>query len=103
MAVDQLLSQLSQDNLTNFAVPVFILAIVFEVVVSRQQQRHLYNAKDTFTSLSMLVLSAFAEFVPKLVAFMTFYALHDISPLKDIVGRQWWAWVALFFLDDFTY
>jgi sterol desaturase/sphingolipid hydroxylase (fatty acid hydroxylase superfamily) len=103
MAIDQILSQLAQDNLTNVAAPAFLLAIVLEVVVSRQQQRHLYSARDTLTSLSMLVFSAIAEFAPKILAFMAFYALHEISPLRDIVGRQWWAWVALFLLDDISY
>ncbi|MEM8907102.1 MAG: sterol desaturase family protein, partial [Bacteroidota bacterium] len=39
----------------------------------------------------------------KLLAFMAFYALHDWSPLRDVVQRQWWAWGLLFLLDDFIY
>lgn len=103
MSIDQVLGQLAQDNLVNFAAPLFALAIVIEIGLSRQLQRHLYSAADTLTSLAMLVLSAIAEFLPKIFAFMAFYALHEISPLRDLVGRQWWAWVALFLLDDFTY
>ena len=96
MSIDQVLGQLAQDNLVNFAAPLFALAIVIEIGLSRQLQRHLYSAADTLTSLAMLVLSAIAEFLPKIFAFMAFYALHEISPLRDLVGRQWWAWVALF-------
>ena len=34
---------------------------------------------------------------------VVFFWLHSISPFADIIQRQWWAWVLLFFLDDFTY
>jgi sterol desaturase/sphingolipid hydroxylase (fatty acid hydroxylase superfamily) len=103
MTIDEILAQLAHDNLTSFAAPVFLLAIAIEIIVARQQRRDLYSAKDTLTSLSMLILSAVVELAPKILAFTAFLALHEISPLRDIVGRQWWAWMALFFLDDFTY
>jgi len=51
----------------------------------------------------MLVASSIVDFAPKVLAFGGFVILHELSPLKDVIGRQWWAWVILFFLDDFTY
>ena len=41
MIIDQVLGQLAQDNLVNFAAPLFALAIVIEIGLSRQQQRQL--------------------------------------------------------------
>jgi sterol desaturase/sphingolipid hydroxylase (fatty acid hydroxylase superfamily) len=103
MNIDQALLTLQADNLTTFALPLFVLAILLEIAVARRQQRQLYEGRDTLVSLSMLVFSALVEFLPKLAAFLAFYALHEISPLRDIVERQWWAWVLLFLLDDLTY
>ena len=43
------------------------------------------------------------EFFPKLIAFIIFFHIHELSPLRDIIQRQWWAWLILFFLDDLVY
>ena len=51
----------------------------------------------------MAIITAIVEFLPKLLAFMAFFYLHEISPLRDVVEHQWWAWLFLFFADDFSY
>ena len=94
---------MAEDQLGLIALPLFVLAICIEVVVSRKQQLDLYYGKDTLVSLSMLILTVFVEFIPKLLAFIAFYFLHELSPLRDVVQRQWWAWIILFFADDFAY
>ncbi len=50
-------------------------------------------------------LSLIVEFVPKVLAFMALYFIHEANwlGLRDIVGRQWWAWGLLLFADDFAY
>lgn len=97
------ITELSKDQLIFFALPLFFLAIIVELTVSRHTHKELYHGKDLAVSLSMMVASAVVEFMPKLLAFIAFIYLHELSPLRDIVGRQWWAWGALFFLDDFAY
>ena len=42
------------------------------------------------------LITGIIEFLPKLFAFIGFYYLHEMSPLKDIIGREWYAWVVLF-------
>lgn len=103
MDIQYYLDQMAEDQLSLIALPLFVLAIIIEVVVSRKQHLDLYYGKDTLVSLSMLILTAFVEFIPKLLAFIAFYFLHEISPLRDIIQRQWWAWMVLFFADDFAY
>lgn len=83
--------------------PIFLLAIVIEVLLARKHHLNLYEGKDTRASFWMLFFAFIVELAPKLLAFATFYYLHEFSPLRDIVQRQWWAWVLLFFLDDFVY
>ena len=97
------LNELAKDQLITFALPVFFIGILIEVYFARDQSPSLYSKKDTLTSLLMGVLSAIVEFLPKLLALVVFMYLHAVSPLKDVVERQWWAWLLLFFLDDFSY
>ncbi|MEM8891093.1 MAG: sterol desaturase family protein [Bacteroidota bacterium] len=95
--------QMSQDQLLVLAFPLFIIVMLLEMWYDRKEQLDLYHGKDTWASISMAVASAIVEIVPKLLLFILIYYLHEISPLRDIIQRQWWAWILLFFLDDFTY
>lgn len=101
--IPDILNQLSDDRLTSLALPLFILAIVLEAVASKSKNLNLYEARDTATSILMLILSSVVDLAPKVLAFFIFFQLHELSPLRDLVVRQWWAWIALFFLDDFCY
>ena len=51
----------------------------------------------------MGLASLLIEILPKLAIVALMLQLHQWSPLRDVVGRQVWVWVLLFFLDDFTY
>ncbi|MFK7935034.1 MAG: sterol desaturase family protein [Saprospiraceae bacterium] len=97
------LTELSKDNLTFIALPIFFIAVVAEVLFTRHTHPEWYDKKDSIASFWMLIFTGIVEFVPKLLAFIAFYFLHEISPLAEVVGRQWWAWGLLFVLDDFTY
>ena len=103
MDIQAFLEMMAKDQLQFLAIPVFLVAILIEAWVDKREQLNLYIRKDTWTSLSMLLLTAIVEFMPKLLAFIAFYYIHEFSPLRDIVGRQWWAWIILFFLDDFAF
>jgi sterol desaturase/sphingolipid hydroxylase (fatty acid hydroxylase superfamily) len=97
------LESLLRDDLSLIALPVFLLAIAAEALWSRLRQRGLYRWPDTLASLSMLVAAGAAELLPRLAAIAAMTYLHELSPLRDLVGRQWWAWLLLFLLDDFSY
>ena len=103
MNMNDIIEQLSKDSLGVLTLPIFLAAILFEVAVARRENLVRYKVKDTATSVSMLVLSGIVEVVPKALAFVAFFYLHEISPLKNVVERQWWAWLCLFLLDDFFY
>ena len=97
------LNEIMSDKLVLFAVPVFLAAIIIEYFIDRRQHRGLYLGVDTLVSFSMGILSLIVEFIPKILAFIAFYYLHEITPLKEVVGRQWWAWGLLLLADDFAY
>ena len=92
-----------QDDLSAFALPLYLTAILLEAWYSRSYALGYYRLRDTLVSLSMLLASALVEILPRLLALWLIVQLHEISPLRDVVQRQWWAWLLLFFLDDFSY
>ncbi|MDO8863958.1 sterol desaturase family protein [Haliea sp. E1-2-M8] len=98
-----MVEELLQDDLSLLAVPLYLAAILLEAWHARRHQLNRYRFSDTLASLSMLLASAIVELLPRLLALAIFFQLHELSPLKDAIGRQWWAWLLLFLLDDFTY
>lgn len=99
MALTDYIQQLSQDKLLYFALPIFFISMVIEYKISKEK----YSLNDTKVSLLMMLFSAIVEFIPKIVAFIVFFFLYELSPLKGTVGRQWWTWIILFLADDFAY
>lgn len=94
---------LEGDTLIQWVLPIFFGAILIEAAWARLAHRDVYRSRDTGVSLLMLLASIGVEILPKLALVAAMIELHEWSPLRDIVGRQPWAWLLLFFLDDFTY
>ncbi|MES2795585.1 MAG: sterol desaturase family protein, partial [Bacteroidota bacterium] len=102
-SIQSIIQALQKDQILLFAIPIFLLSALIEWYLAKDQMKDLYVKKDFLVSISMGILSSIVEFLPKVLAFYIFYNLHEITPLRDVVERQWWAWIALFFLDDFAY
>ncbi|MFK7898204.1 MAG: sterol desaturase family protein [Myxococcota bacterium] len=94
---------LVEDPVTKVVLPIFFAAVAIEATWSRLTDRRLYNARDAGVSFLMLLASIVIEVIPKLLIVGAMVWLHEWSPLRDVVGRQAWAFVLLFFLDDLTY
>jgi sterol desaturase/sphingolipid hydroxylase (fatty acid hydroxylase superfamily) len=88
-------------NLIHLAIPGFIALLVLEAVVDAVMRRDLYELKDTAASLSMGTGNVLLGLVSKAMIFAIFTAVHRFAIFK--IGYQWWAWLLLFFADDFTY
>src|SRR5579859_373568 len=88
-------------NLIHLAIPGFIALLVLEAVVDAIMRRDLYELKDTAVSLSMGTGNVLLGLLSKAMIFAIFTAVHRFAIFK--IGYQWWAWVLLFFADDFTY
>lgn len=91
------------DPLLQWMLPLYLLALGLSAWHSAWTHRGWYNGGDTLTSLSMLVASALVDLLPKLAAIWVMLLLAPLSPWADTVSRQWWAWLALFLLDDLCY
>jgi sterol desaturase/sphingolipid hydroxylase (fatty acid hydroxylase superfamily) len=97
------LDEFAKDGLIYIFLPIFLLALLVEIVIDSRNNLQLFEKKDTVASLWMAVFVVFTDVLPKLAALVIFFFLYSISPLADIVQRQWWAWLLLFFLDDIAY
>ena len=75
-----------------YALPAFLLAILIEAFGSFFYQKSWYQPRDTVLSLGLLVLSGLIDVLPKALAVVVFYHLYELSPLKTVIGTQWWAW-----------
>jgi len=95
--------QLANDPQLQWMLPLFIVALLAEAIFNHQQQRDWYHARDTATSLTLLILSSVVDLLPKLATIWLMLQLEAWSPLSTVVGRQWWAWVLVFLLDDLLY
>jgi sterol desaturase/sphingolipid hydroxylase (fatty acid hydroxylase superfamily) len=84
-----------------WAVPLFGVLVIAEMIRARQQKNVRYEAKDAAASLMM----GFGNTVAKLLfggmavaatVFVAQFAIFDI-------GYAWWAFVLCFFLEDLSY
>ena len=88
-------------NLIHYAIPGFLLLLVIESIVDAVMRRELYHVKDTFASLTMGTGNVVVNLFAKAMVFGIFTIVHKFAIFH--IGFQWWAWVLLFFADDFSY
>lgn len=85
-----------------YAIPFFVLLLSIEAWFSYKENRHLYETKDTFTSLGLGIGNVLTGFITKALIFWLFTFLYD-HRFFTLDITQWWYWVLLFFADDFSY
>jgi sterol desaturase/sphingolipid hydroxylase (fatty acid hydroxylase superfamily) len=88
-------------NPVDFAVPLFIVLIVFEMIWAKRRAPEKYEPQDTLNSL----LFGFGSSVAGLLfggmligAFAAVDRMHLVA-----IPRAWWSWALLFVLDDLAY
>lgn len=90
-------------DLIQYAIPGFVILLVVEIIVTVRQQKDYYVTKDTASSLSMgignVIISAI---IGKALVFGALSLVYQVR-LFTIDMTQWWAWVILFFAEDFSY
>jgi sterol desaturase/sphingolipid hydroxylase (fatty acid hydroxylase superfamily) len=88
----------------DLAVPLFVVTIVLEIILARLGKvKAVYEAKDTATSLGMGLGSSVAGAITGAAIFGVSIWVYQSYHLFEIPMTAWWAWVAVFFLEDLTY
>jgi sterol desaturase/sphingolipid hydroxylase (fatty acid hydroxylase superfamily) len=88
-------------NLIHLAIPAFITLLVVEAVVVAWLRRDVYEVKDTAASITMGLGNLAVELLAKVIQFAALTYLHRFAIFS--IGYQWWAWILLFFGDEFSY
>ena len=85
------------------ATPFFILTVLLEIALARLNLiKSRYETKDTAVSLTMGLVSTLAGLpLAAVIAAVGFWAYQH--RLVTIPADAWWAWVAVFLLEDVTY
>lgn len=85
-----------------YAIPGFVLLLSIEAWFSYKENKHLYEAKDTWASLGLGIGNVLTGFVTKAMIFGLFTLLYKLR-IFDLNTGKWWYWVLLFFADDLSY
>ena len=89
-------------NLIYYAIPFFILSIVIEVIVTKKQKINTYEIKDASSSIAMGLGNVFLGLFSKFLVIGVLTFIYQYYRLFTI-PFTWWAWVLVFFADDFSY
>lgn len=89
-------------DLIQYAIPGFVILLVAEVIITARQQKDYYDAKDTAGSLAMGIGNVIVGFVGKALVFGAYTLVYQFR-FFTVDMTQWWAWIMLFFADDFSY
>ena len=85
-----------------YAIPFFVLLLSLEAWLSYKENKHLYETKDTFSSLGLGIGNVLTGFLTKAITFGLFTFLYQFR-LFELDSSKWWFWVLLFFAEDFFY
>ncbi|MBB1286381.1 sterol desaturase family protein [Flavisolibacter sp. BT320] len=85
-----------------YAIPGFVLLLSIEAWASYRENRHLYEKRDTLSSLSLGLGNVVVGFATKAMIFGLFLFLYKYR-IFDMQHAVWWYWVLLFFADDLSY
>lgn len=88
-------------DLIHWAIPVFILLLLVEIIINSYDHRDLYETKDTFSSLAMGMGNVIIGVWGKVLVFGTYFLIYKLRLFN--LGWEWYIWVLAFFADDLSY
>src|SRR5215469_7592965 len=88
-------------DLIHLAIPAFLLLMFVEALAGARMQREIYDVKDAAASITMGLGNLAADLLAKIVQFTVLAYLHRFAIFH--IGSEWWAWLLLFFGDEFSY
>ncbi len=89
-------------NILVDAIPAFIILIILEIMYAIKTQRELYEVKDAATSITLGLGNLFIGLLTKGFILIFFVWIYEYR-IFTIPYNAWWAWVLIFFVDDFSY
>jgi len=88
-------------DLIQLAIPAFIALMIVEAIAGAIMHREIYELKDAAASITMGLGNLAVDLLAKVFQFGVLTYLYRFAIFQ--IGYQWWAWVLLFFGDEFSY
>ena len=89
-------------NLIYFAIPFFIATLIIESIITSKKNMNSYTLKDASASISMGLGNVFLGVFAKIIVLAALTYVYMNFRLFTI-PFVWWAWILIFFAEDFTY
>jgi sterol desaturase/sphingolipid hydroxylase (fatty acid hydroxylase superfamily) len=86
-----------------YAIPVFMLTIVIELIVAARRRLAPYDLADAITSLHFGVLSQVAGAFTKVFTFGIYVLVFEYARLFTLPADRLWVWIAALIGYDFLY
>jgi len=88
-------------NLIYYAIPIFIILILVEIIISTKMRLKAYQFKDAVTSISMGLGNVAINIIAKGLIFGALIYIYQFRIFT--LPFSWWTWLLLIFADDFSY
>ncbi len=88
-------------NLIHYAIPVFVVTVILEAILTVKIKLEEYEFKDAITSIIMGLGNVFISLFTKGIMLGAFWFLYQFKFFT--IPFTWWAWAILVFLEDFIY
>ncbi len=88
-------------NLIHYAIPFFVGFIVLEVAITAYRKSDFYETKDALSSIAMGLGNVIIGLLTKGLVLGAYTLVYQFRLFE--MGYTWWAWVLVFFADDFSY
>jgi sterol desaturase/sphingolipid hydroxylase (fatty acid hydroxylase superfamily) len=89
-------------DLILYAIPIFIITLIIEIIVDVREKANAYETKDAVTSISMGLGNVFLGILSKALIFGIFIFIYENFRFFTI-PFVWWAWILILFADDIAY
>src|SRR5262245_57295967 len=89
------------EHLAYFAGPFYLTSILLEVFLAQRRGIRTYDWKDALASITMGLGNVLISLAFGGVTLFVFFVAYDHRLFE--IGAGPWAWIALFFADDFVY
>ena len=88
-------------NLIHYAIPVFVITVIVEAILTVKIKLDEYEFKDAFTSITMGLGNVAIGLFTKGLTLALFLWLYQFRLFT--IPFTWWAWFILLFAEDFVY
>ncbi|MCH3885109.1 sterol desaturase family protein [Tenacibaculum aquimarinum] len=88
-------------NLIHYAIPIFVLTVIIEVILTVKVKMEDYQYKDAITSITMGLGNVFIGLFTKGLILAVFLFLYEYRFFTIPFTR--WAWLLLLFAEDLAY